>query len=51
VAEKRRVFLRPLKNKRFKEDRVAKVGANGLENSTTLESNKSHVDIDENNGL
>ena len=41
MAKKRSVFLRPLKNKGCKEDRVAKVGANGLDNSTTLESNKS----------
>jgi len=31
----------PLKNKGFEEDRVAKVGADDLDNSTTLESNKS----------
>jgi Carboxypeptidase regulatory-like domain len=47
VAENRSVFLRPLKNKGFKEDRVAKVGANGLDNSTTLESNKSLQELSE----
>jgi hypothetical protein len=30
-----------LKKKSFKEERVAKVGADDLDNSTTLESNKS----------
>jgi hypothetical protein len=42
VAENRSIFLRPLKKKGFKEERVAKVGADDLDNSTTLESNKSH---------
>jgi putative transposase len=31
-----------LKNKGFKEERVAKVGADDFDKSTTLESNKSH---------
>jgi hypothetical protein len=41
VVETRSVFLRSLKNKGFKEERVAKVGADDLDKSTTLESNKS----------
>jgi hypothetical protein len=32
-----------LNNKGFKEDRVAKVGAQSLDNSTTLEPHKSHT--------
>jgi hypothetical protein len=31
------------KNKGFKEERVAKVGADDLDNATTLESNKGHA--------
>jgi hypothetical protein len=31
-----------LKYKGFKEERMAKVGADDLDNSTPLESNKSH---------
>jgi hypothetical protein len=41
VAENRSAFLRSLKKKGFKEERVAQVGADDLDNSTTLESNKS----------
>jgi hypothetical protein len=41
VAENRSAFLSSLKKKDFKEERVAKVGADDLNNSTTLESNKS----------
>jgi hypothetical protein len=33
----------PLKNKGLKEERVAKVGVDHLDKSTTLESNKSLV--------
>jgi hypothetical protein len=41
LSEKRSVLLRPLKKKGFKDERVAKVGADDLNKSTTLESNKS----------
>ena len=41
VFEKRSAFLRPLKKKGFKEERVAKVEGDDLDTSTTLESNKS----------
>jgi hypothetical protein len=41
VAENCSIFLRPLKKKGFKEEQVAKVGADDLDNSTTLESTKS----------
>ena len=41
VSEKRSAFLRSLKNKGFKEGGVAKVGADDLDKTTTLESNKS----------
>ena len=36
----RSTFLMPLKNKGLKEERVAKVGVDHLDKSTTLESNK-----------
>jgi hypothetical protein len=35
----------PLKNKGIKEERVAKVGVDHLDKSTTLESNKSLLHI------
>jgi hypothetical protein len=41
VSENRGAFLRPLENKEFKEERVTEVGADDLDTSTTLESNKS----------
>jgi hypothetical protein len=41
VFEKRSVLLRQLKKKGFKEEWVAKVGADDPDNSPTLESNKS----------
>jgi len=39
----RSTFLMPLKNKGLKEERVAKVGVDHLDKSTTLESNKSLI--------
>ena len=41
VSENRSAFLRALKSKGFTAGRVAKIGADDLDNSTTLESNKS----------
>jgi hypothetical protein len=41
VSENCNVFLRPLKKEGFKEERMAKVGADDFNISTTLESNKS----------
>jgi hypothetical protein len=41
VSENRSAFFRAWKSKGFKAGRVAKVGADDLDNSTTLESNKS----------
>jgi hypothetical protein len=41
--EHRSTFLIPLKNKGLKEERVAKVGVDHLDKSTTLESNKSLI--------
>src|ERR1043166_1469369 len=45
VFEKRSAFLRPLKKKGFKEERVAKVEGDDLDTSTTLESNKSLIEL------
>jgi hypothetical protein len=42
LSEKGNALLRPLKNKGFKEERMAKVGLYAIGTSTTLESNKSH---------
>jgi len=42
LYENRNSFLRLLKNKGFKEERMTKVGLYALGSSTTLESNKSH---------
>jgi len=36
-------FLRPLKKKGFKEERVTTIGWYAIDKSTTLESNKSHI--------
>jgi hypothetical protein len=41
LSEKRNAFLRPLKNKGFKEESMTKVGLYAIGKSTTLESNKS----------
>jgi hypothetical protein len=41
LSENRNAFLRPLKKKGFKEERVTKVGLYDIGKSTTLESNKS----------
>ena len=41
LYENRNSFLRLLKNKGFKEERMTKVGLYALGSSTTLESNKS----------
>ena len=43
LSEKRNSFLRLLKNKGFKEERMAKVGVYAIGSSTTLESNKSLI--------
>jgi hypothetical protein len=42
LPEKCNAFLRPLKNKDFKEERVTSMRLDNLSTSTTLESNKSH---------
>src|SRR5262249_20564131 len=42
VSEKGNAFLRLLKNKGFKEERMATMRLDDLGTSTTLESNKSH---------
>ena len=42
MSEKCNAFLRPLKNKGFKEERVTTIRLDNLGTSTTLESNKSH---------
>ena len=39
----RNSFLRPLKNKGFKEAAVTRIGLYTIVKSTTLESNKSHA--------
>jgi hypothetical protein len=41
LSENQNSFLRPLKNKGFKEERVTKIGLYAIGKSTTLESNKS----------
>jgi hypothetical protein len=41
LSEKGNAFLRPLKNKGFKEERVTTMRLDDLGKSTTLESNKS----------
>jgi hypothetical protein len=41
LSEKHNSFLRLLKNKGFKEERMTKVGLYAIGKSTTLESNKS----------
>jgi hypothetical protein len=41
LSEKCNSFLRLLKNKGFKEERMTKVGWHAIGKSTTLESNKS----------
>jgi hypothetical protein len=41
LSEKHNSFLRLLKNKGFKEERMIKVGVYAIGKSTTLESNKS----------
>jgi hypothetical protein len=41
LSKKRNSFLRPLKNKGFKEERMTKVRGYAIDTSTTLESNKS----------
>ncbi len=45
MSEKRNSFLRLLKNKGFKEERRIKIGLYAIGKSTTLESNKSHVEL------
>src|SRR5215471_1069323 len=45
LSEKRNSFLRLLKNKGFKEERMTKVGLYAIGTSTTLESNKSHLSL------
>jgi hypothetical protein len=45
LSEKQNSFLRLLKNKSFKEERMTKVGLDTIGTSTTLESNKSHRDF------
>jgi hypothetical protein len=37
-------FLRPLKNKGFEDQMMAKIGLEDIATSTTPESNKSHPD-------
>ena len=41
LSENQNSFLRPLKNKGFKEERVTKIGLYAIGKSTTLKSNKS----------
>ena len=41
MSEKHNAFLRPLKNKGFKEESRTKFGVDTTSMSTTLESNKS----------
>jgi hypothetical protein len=45
LSENRNSFLRLLKNKDFKEERMTKVGLYAIGSSTTLESNKSLCSI------
>ena len=42
LSEKGNAFLRPLKNKGFKDERVTTMRLDDLGKATTLESNKSH---------
>jgi len=42
LSENHDSFLRLLKNKDFKEERITKVELYAIDKSTTLESNKSH---------
>ena len=42
MSEKHNAFLRPLKNKGLKEESMTKFGMDAISMSTTLESNKSH---------
>jgi hypothetical protein len=44
-------YLRLLKKKGFKEERVTTIELCDIGKSTILESNKSHVDMDGNNAL
>ena len=48
MSEKCNAFLRPLKNKGFKEERVTRMRLSNLSTSTTLESNKSLSDLPSN---
>ena len=41
LSEKHSTFLRPLKKKGFKEERVTTIGLDTIGTSPTLESNKS----------
>jgi hypothetical protein len=43
LSEKCNAFLRPLKNKGFKEESMTRMRLDNLSTSTTLESNKSPV--------
>ena len=43
LSEKHNSFLRLLKNKGFKEERMTKIGLYAIGRSKTLESNKSHT--------
>ena len=44
-SKNRSSFLRPLKNKGFKEELVTKIGVYDILKSTPLESNKSLVNL------
>ena len=44
LSENRNSFLRLLKNKGFKDERMTKVGLCAIGQSTTLESNKSLIE-------
>ena len=48
MSEKGNAFLRPLKNKGFKEERVTRMRLSNLSTSTPLESNKSLSDLPSN---
>ena len=45
LSEKGNTFLRPLKNKGFKEERVTIMRLDNLGKSATLESNKSRAGL------
>ena len=45
MTEQHNLFVRLLKNKGFKEERMTKVGLYVIGTSTTLESNKSLISI------